>query len=352
MAQAGRRVLLVDADLRKPTAHKKFGTAREPGLVQHLFSDDVLDADGLLEPADDLRLLPAGRIAPNPSELLGSRRMRETVEAARERFDVVIFDAPPVLAATDAVLLSTQCDATLVVCRAGKTKDYELRSALDELAGVGAHVIGTVLNGFDVSKSYGYKYKYAYRYGSDYAYGSPQGVGPPAPGDRRLGKPRPAGGAPPPACAVHLTHRPPTHTMTLRTLAALAALTLAALPATAQTVGRVEGRQATPGGYFVNARAGEPTTRVYVWGTVRNPRRLRGRARVRRPSRPLARRAPDPGRPRAGRPRGLRPRVPAGAGRGAGVPGPRSGSSSWPRTRTPRSARATCSRSGSSPRRA
>ena len=59
--------------------------------------------------------------------------------------------------------------------------------------------------------------------------------------------------------------------MTLRTLAALAALTLAALPASAQTVGRVEGRQATPGGYFVNARAGEPTTRVYVWGTVRNP---------------------------------------------------------------------------------
>ena len=173
MAQAGRRVLLVDADLRKPTAHRKFGTSREPGLVQHLFTDDVLDPAALPEPADDLRLLSAGRIAPNPSELLGSKRMREVIAAARERFDLVVFDAPPVLAATDAVLLSTQCDATLVVCRAGKTKDYELRSALDELAGVGAHVIGTVLNGFDVSKSYGYKYKYAYRYGSDYAYGSP-----------------------------------------------------------------------------------------------------------------------------------------------------------------------------------
>jgi tyrosine-protein kinase Etk/Wzc len=173
MAQAGRRVLLVDGDLRKPTGHKKFGTAREPGLVQHLFSDGPLDLDALPQPADDLWLLPAGRIAPNPSELLGSKRMREVLDDVRNRFDLIVIDAPPVLAATDAVLLSTQADATLVVCRAGRTKDYELRSALDELGNVGAHVIGTVLNGFDVTKSYGYKYKYAYRYGSDYAYGSP-----------------------------------------------------------------------------------------------------------------------------------------------------------------------------------
>lgn len=174
MAQAGRRVLLVDADLRKPTVNKKFGTSREPGLVQHLFTEGRIDPTLLAEPADDLRLLPAGQIAHNPSELLGSKRMREVIEDMRDQFDLIIFDAPPVLAATDAVLLSTQCDATVVVVRAGQTRDYELRSALDELAGVGASVIGTVLNGFDVSKSYGYKYKYAYRYGNDYAYGSPK----------------------------------------------------------------------------------------------------------------------------------------------------------------------------------
>lgn len=172
MAQAGRRTLLVDADLRKPTGHKKFGLPREPGLVQRLFSDAPFTLEGLHQPADDLWVLTAGSLAPNPSELLGSKRMRELVEEMKQHFDLIIFDAPPVLAATDAVLLSTQCDATLVVTRAGQTRDYDLDSALEALGGVGAAVIGTVLNGFDVTKSYGYRYKYAYRYGSDYAYGS------------------------------------------------------------------------------------------------------------------------------------------------------------------------------------
>ena len=98
--------------------------------------------------------------------------MRDLIEEFRGIFDVILFDAPPVLAATDAVLLSTQVDATLMVVRSGKTRDYELESAADALSSVGARVIGTVLNGFHISKAYGYRYKYAYRYGSDYAYGS------------------------------------------------------------------------------------------------------------------------------------------------------------------------------------
>ena len=172
MAQAGRRVLLVDADLRRPTVHRKLGLAREPGLVQELFDGAAFDPSSIPAVADGLHVLTAGSIAPNPSELIGSRRMREVIEQMREAFDVILFDAPPVLAATDAVLLSTQCDATLLVCRAGETKDFELDAAHDALRGVGASVIGTVLNGFDVSQAYGYKYKYSYRYGNDYAYGS------------------------------------------------------------------------------------------------------------------------------------------------------------------------------------
>ena len=140
--------------------------------MQRLFSEEPFTLDGLHQPADDLWVLTAGSLAPNPSELLGSKRMRELMDEMKEHFDLIIFDAPPVLAATDAVLLSTQCDATLVVSRAGQTRDYDLDSALEALNGVGAAVIGTVLNGFDVTKSYGYRYKYAYRYGSDYAYGS------------------------------------------------------------------------------------------------------------------------------------------------------------------------------------
>ena len=172
LAQAGRRVLLVDADLRKPSVHRKLGLAREPGLVQQLFDGADLDPAAIPMVADNLQVLAAGQTVPNPSELIGSKRMRDVIDRMREAFDVIVFDAPPVLAATDAVLLSTQCDATVMVCKAGSTKDYELEEAYDALREVGASVIGTVLNGFDVSQAHGYKYKYAYRYGNDYAYGA------------------------------------------------------------------------------------------------------------------------------------------------------------------------------------
>ena len=172
-AQAGRRVLLVDADLRRPTVHKKLGITREPGLVQELFSDEGIKPGALYQLADDLHILPAGSLAPNPSELIGSRRMREVIEDFRSKFDIIVFDAPPVLAATDAVLLSTQCDAVLMITRAGQTKDYEVQSALTALSDVGTKVSGLVLNAFDVRQAYGYRYKYAYRYGASYAYGSP-----------------------------------------------------------------------------------------------------------------------------------------------------------------------------------
>ncbi len=171
MAQAGRRVLIVEADLRLPSVHEMFGISREPGLVQLLFNPEAFNPEDYATEIDDLYVMPPGSYAPNPSELLGSRTMRDCIAKFREAFDVIIFDAPPVLAATDAVLLSTQCDATIVVARAGVTRNYDLQHAHEALEGVGATVIGTVLNGFDVSKAYGYKYKYQYRYGNTYGYG-------------------------------------------------------------------------------------------------------------------------------------------------------------------------------------
>ena len=171
MAQAGRRVLLVDADLRKPSIHKKLGVSRDPGLVQVMFNEEPFTPSAATEIADDLFVLAAGSFVPNPSELLGSRKMREFLAQAHEHFDLVILDTPPVLAATDSVLIATQVDASIVVARAGQTRDYDLESALSALRSVGAPVIGTLLNGFDISQAYGYKYKYAYRYGQQYAYG-------------------------------------------------------------------------------------------------------------------------------------------------------------------------------------
>ncbi len=174
MAQAGRNVLLVDADLRRPRAHSLFGTSRTPGVSDVLFQP--LE-EGLLPPGlaatgvEDLTVVPAGVHAPNPSELLGSRAFRDRLDAWADHYDVVIIDAPPVLAATDAVLLSTQVDAALVVVRAGQTKDFELDRALEALRSVGAPVIGTVFNGFDASQAYGYKYRYTTGYATKYGYG-------------------------------------------------------------------------------------------------------------------------------------------------------------------------------------
>lgn len=198
LAQAGRRVLLVDADLRRPRQHSLYGVPKRPGLSDGLFAvdqtppsgDSLYLQDGVFdvpspefgrdrfaaaapprEIADDLWLQPAGRAVPNPSEVLGSRTMREQIARWRDTYDIIVFDAPPVLAATDAVLLSTQADAVIVVSRSGKTHEFELERALEALRNVGAPIIGMVLNGFDASHAYGYKYRYTYGYKQTYSYG-------------------------------------------------------------------------------------------------------------------------------------------------------------------------------------
>ena len=170
MAQAGRRTLLIDADLRKPSLHKKFGIPREPGLRDLLFQEsDDFRFDRYASHADNLWVVPSGGVIPNPSELVSSKRMREFLHVARSQFDVIILDAPPVLPATDAVLLSTQADATIVVVAAGRSRRHEIELTLESLNSVGAPIIGAVLNQFDVSQSYAYKYRYKYRYSGAYS---------------------------------------------------------------------------------------------------------------------------------------------------------------------------------------
>ena len=198
MAQAKRRTLLIDADIRKPKQHKMFGCPIEPGLVQLLFHGDAA-LDVFQTPFDEnLFVMPAGALLSNPtgedgaarveepSEMLGSKRMRDVLETLRGQFDIIVIDSPPVLAATDAVLLSTQADATIVVASAGTTKEGDLEHSLERLGDVGAHVIGTLLNRFDLSMAYGYKYSYG-QYGpySKYSYGQDEA---PKPWWKRLGR--------------------------------------------------------------------------------------------------------------------------------------------------------------------
>ncbi|MEM8598310.1 MAG: polysaccharide biosynthesis tyrosine autokinase [Bacteroidota bacterium] len=190
MAQAKRRTLLIDADIRRPKQHTLLGRPLEPGLVQVLLDGEqslqafqtsldenlyVMPAGGLLDNGVEDEAFTGGidpTLVESPSELLGSKRMRDVLEMLRGQFDIIIIDTPPVLAATEPVLLSTQADATIIVAAAGKTKEGDLDHSLERLSDVGAHVIGTMLNRFDLSLAYGYKYSYGV-YGpySKYSYG-------------------------------------------------------------------------------------------------------------------------------------------------------------------------------------
>jgi polysaccharide biosynthesis transport protein len=160
-AQQGKDVLLVDCDLRRPRMHRMFSISSSPGLTElvlnHLPSAEVVRKTAV----ERLSILPAGKLPPNPSELLGSDRMRTTLGALSARYEVVILDTPPMLAAADAAVLGSQVDGVLLVIRAGKTDQGAAQYALQQLHGVGARVIGAVLNDPDAKvPTYGGYYGY------------------------------------------------------------------------------------------------------------------------------------------------------------------------------------------------
>jgi len=170
-AQAGRRTVYVDADLRRASGHKMFGINREPGLVDLLFDPAQYPLEGFRSRIDDLHVIPAGRTVPNPAEVLESLRMQDVVSMLREEFDIVIVDTPPVLAVADALLLSRQTDACLIVCSANSTNVHALETSSEMLRDVDAPVIGVVLNKMDRKASSGYSYSYGYGHSYDVYYG-------------------------------------------------------------------------------------------------------------------------------------------------------------------------------------
>jgi capsular exopolysaccharide synthesis family protein len=168
LAQRGSRVLLVDADLRRPGLEKLFGLKPHRGLSTLISgSDKVEDVILPLPDVPNLWILPAGPIPPQPAELLGSSIMRDHIARWRNEFDHVILDTPPCLSVTDAVLLSPEVDRVILVARAGQTTKPALRRACDLLLQVNARVMGIVLNAFDLHSAHGHYY-YGGRYGSYY----------------------------------------------------------------------------------------------------------------------------------------------------------------------------------------
>jgi len=166
-ASLDKKTLLIDADLRKPVQHKVFEFQRGPGLT-HLLIEDLQDEDVIRHTEiPNLDLITCGDIPPNPSELLASQRLKNFMERMKEKYDVILFDTPPVIAVTDATVLSQLTDALLLVVRAGSTDLRVLERSLELLRHVKANLIGAVLNGVNISTgydSYYYYYRYYYYY--------------------------------------------------------------------------------------------------------------------------------------------------------------------------------------------
>lgn len=161
IAMAGRTCILVDADLRKPKLHRLFGVSGEVGLTNLLMGGagiDVLADVGI----PGLRILPSGPLPPNPSELLGSNAMTRAMEALAGEADTVIFDTPPIIAVTDAVVLGSKADGVALVLRLQRVSKEALLRAKTLLLTAKARLVGTIVNDVPPGKDNGYYYYYYY----------------------------------------------------------------------------------------------------------------------------------------------------------------------------------------------
>jgi non-specific protein-tyrosine kinase len=183
-AQAGKDTLLVEADLRRPRVSEYLGreSLKKVGLTQLLNGElDVEEVKDLektmgISEIENLTVMSTGKIPPNPSELLNSPRFARLVEILREQFEYVIFDCPPLLPVSDAAIISTKTDGTILIIRAGSTRIAQFKGSYEAIVNVGSSVLGAVLNMIPLSRDgedYGYRYGYSYGYKNKYgSYGS------------------------------------------------------------------------------------------------------------------------------------------------------------------------------------
>jgi non-specific protein-tyrosine kinase len=160
MAEGGRQVILADGDLRKPALHEIFDVDNDVGLSDLVRKESDLSTLPFKDSGvEGLRLVTSGHLPQNPAILLGSARMDEVIAALTEQSDLVLFDAPPVVAVTDAALLSTRVDGTLLVIRAGSTQREHVQQAKALLEKVNAHLVGAVLSNASLDSSVSSYYK-------------------------------------------------------------------------------------------------------------------------------------------------------------------------------------------------
>ncbi|TFJ93061.1 CpsD/CapB family tyrosine-protein kinase [Lentibacillus salicampi] len=161
-AQQGKRVLLIDADMRKPTMHYTFRLDNLKGLSNALVGESPLKDVIMPTEVDHLDAISCGPIPPNPSELLGSKKMEQIIQEARDIYDIILFDTPPVLAVTDAQILANLCDGSILVVRSKQTENEAAENAIESLQASNTKILGTILNDRTKKES-----NYYYYYGNN-----------------------------------------------------------------------------------------------------------------------------------------------------------------------------------------
>ena len=171
LARMGRKVALIDADLRRPSIHRRFGLSNERGLTDLLTSSDSIESVILATPQENLFVIPSGPIPPSPTELISSPRMEQVVQQLAHDYDVVVIDSPPILGLADAPALSALADGVIFVVESDSGRRGSLKTALRRLRAMRPILLGAVLTKFDPTRSgnryseyYGYQY-YTYEHG-------------------------------------------------------------------------------------------------------------------------------------------------------------------------------------------
>jgi len=161
MAESGKKVILVDCDFRKPSIHKKMGVTNSVGITNILVQDVKKEECIVKTTVDNLSIITSGPIPPNPAELLGTKKMRNFIDILKSEYDLVLIDAPPVLAVTDAQILSTVADGVIFVASYGEVQKNALLDAKELIDKVGGKILGIVFNKVPeaVSGYYGKYYK-------------------------------------------------------------------------------------------------------------------------------------------------------------------------------------------------
>ena len=160
-AQMGLRTVLVDADLRRPRCHKVLSLEKDLGLTEVLTGHVTLDLVARATPTEHLYFISSGSLPPNPAELLGSAKMREIVEALSRDYDCVVFDSPPVMPVTDAVLVAGIVDGVVIVVDSQRTAKQLILEVRTKLVNFNAKILGVVLNRVDTQRA-GYAQYYSH----------------------------------------------------------------------------------------------------------------------------------------------------------------------------------------------